>query len=163
MYKIPCKNCKGHGTISNFKHVQDGICFKCSGSGFQNVSKSEYESFKQFEEMQKQGKYIVFNNGKTELFQSEKKIIEQYGNFFSGEYGNYSVKINYNDKNIIYTRHTANTEELIKAASEQYNKFQNQEILKKIDICKSMIEGEADTNLIEMINNKIKRLESQLL
>ncbi|KON87366.1 hypothetical protein AF332_11385 [Sporosarcina globispora] len=159
MYKIPCKNCKGHGVLNNFKHVQDGICFKCSGSGYQEASKEEYENYKQFEEMQKQGKYIVFNNGKTELFQNEKKIFAQYGNFFTGEYGNYSVKINYKNENIIYTRHTINSDEFIRAVKNEYNNKLNKKIIK----FKKQLEDELDQEWIELLNKKIKQLESQLI
>jgi hypothetical protein len=42
MYQIPCQNCKGHGTIAHFKHVENGICFECSGSGIQQVNEKEY-------------------------------------------------------------------------------------------------------------------------
>jgi len=34
---ILCRKCAGQGIIPNFKHVEDGICFTCSGSRFEEV------------------------------------------------------------------------------------------------------------------------------
>lgn len=32
--KIKCDNCNGTGYIPHYNHVENGICFKCMGSGF---------------------------------------------------------------------------------------------------------------------------------
>lgn len=37
MKLILCRKCAGQGTISNYKHVEDGICFTCNGSRFEEV------------------------------------------------------------------------------------------------------------------------------
>ena len=66
------------------------------------------------------------------IIKQKKKIEKKFGNFFSGEYGNYSTQVNYNDKNIVYTRHTDRSELFISAAKEEYNKF----IHNKINWCK---------------------------
>ena len=31
-----CMKCAGTGNLPRYKHVQNGICYKCSGSGFSN-------------------------------------------------------------------------------------------------------------------------------
>jgi RecJ-like exonuclease len=33
MKEIICSNCFGKGIIEKYKHVEEGICFKCSGKG----------------------------------------------------------------------------------------------------------------------------------
>lgn len=37
MKHILCRKCRGVGKIPNFKHVEDGICFTCNGSRFEEV------------------------------------------------------------------------------------------------------------------------------
>lgn len=32
---IPCDRCEGRGHISRFRHVENGICFKCRGARVQ--------------------------------------------------------------------------------------------------------------------------------
>ena len=39
--KIKCPKCGGTGYIPQYNHVEDGICFDCSGSGW--IDKKEYE------------------------------------------------------------------------------------------------------------------------
>ena len=39
--KIKCPKCSGTGHIPQYNHVEDGICFDCSGSGW--IDKKEYE------------------------------------------------------------------------------------------------------------------------
>jgi hypothetical protein len=43
MNQITCPKCQGKGILPNYKHVEDGICFLCYGSG--SVTQEEYESY----------------------------------------------------------------------------------------------------------------------
>lgn len=42
-FKVPCQRCNGEGSLSHFTHVDGGICFKCNGSKFQEVTELEYK------------------------------------------------------------------------------------------------------------------------
>lgn len=43
MNQITCPKCQGKGYISNYKHVEDGICFLCYGSGV--ITQEEYTAY----------------------------------------------------------------------------------------------------------------------
>lgn len=38
-----CPKCQGKGYLPNYKHVEDGICFLCYGSGI--ITKEEYTAY----------------------------------------------------------------------------------------------------------------------
>lgn len=38
-YPYVCGKCSGNGEISAFKKIENGICFRCDGSGFEPTSK----------------------------------------------------------------------------------------------------------------------------
>ncbi|MBL4951012.1 hypothetical protein JK635_02000 [Neobacillus sp. YIM B02564] len=162
MYKIKCQNCKGHGVLQQFAHVENGICFTCSGSGIQEVDKETYENYQKRIERDKQGKYILFNNGNVEYYNSEKQIEKLYGNFFCGSYGEYDCSVSYKDKNIAYGKSDENDKEFINEAKKIYKQRQNEKIIEQIVIFKEMLKGKTDQELVQIINNKIKELEGRL-
>lgn len=169
MYQIPCQNCKGNGTIAHFKHVENGICFECSGSGVQQVNELEYNEYKQEIERKKQGKYILFNKGSIEYYKTEKEILNKYGSFFCDSYAKWSVKSCYKDRNIVYTNYTKNSNEFINDCNQFYNEYlertdrEYKELIKvKINKLKKELATETDQEYIEMIINRINKLESSL-
>lgn len=162
MYKIPCKKCAGHGVISSFAHVENGVCFQCYGSKFQEVSEIEYKDYQAQQALKAQGKYIVFNNGNVEYYKTVKEIENKYGNFFSGSYGDYSTQISYNDKNIVYTKHTTDSEEFLNSVKAEYNKRNNAEITSKIEYMKGMLKVEKDADFIVMLKEQINTLKNEL-
>ncbi len=38
LYLDPCIRCNGTGFLQQFRHVENGICFKCNGSKYENYS-----------------------------------------------------------------------------------------------------------------------------
>jgi DNA-directed RNA polymerase subunit N (RpoN/RPB10) len=161
MFTIPCQYCKGQGFLPQFKHVENGVCFTCNGSGIQEVNQDVYENYQRRIEREKQGKYILFNNGKVEYYNSEKQIEKLYGNFFSGEYANYAVKVSYKDKNIFFKKSTENNESLINEVEKEQRAKNNQNINEKIKYLENLA-METDQELKELISNKIFELKAQL-
>lgn len=53
MKKVTCSKCGGAGYINNFKHVEDGICFECYGSGWIEIDE-EKEQIKETKRTNKQ-------------------------------------------------------------------------------------------------------------
>jgi hypothetical protein len=39
--KVTCPRCNGTGSVPQFKHVQDGVCFRCDGSGLSYPDKPQ--------------------------------------------------------------------------------------------------------------------------
>jgi hypothetical protein len=169
MYQIPCQNCKGNGILPHYKHVENGICFECSGSGIQQVNELEYNEYKQEIERKKRGKYILFNKGSIEYYKTEKEIIKKYGNFFSDSYGLWAVKSCYKDRNIVYTNYTKNSSEFINNCNQFYHEYlersdrEFKELVRvKINKLYKELGTENDIEYIEMIKNRINKLESSL-
>jgi predicted nucleic acid-binding Zn-ribbon protein len=50
MKTIICRKCAGKGTIPNYKHVEDGICFTCHGSGVEEVADDVTDTVKEIRE-----------------------------------------------------------------------------------------------------------------
>jgi formate dehydrogenase maturation protein FdhE len=161
MFTIPCQYCKGQGFLPQFKHVENGVCFTCNGSGIQEVNQDVYENYQRRIEREKQGKYILFNNGKVEYYNSEKQIEKLYGNFFSGEYANYAVKVSYKDENIFYKNSTESNESFINEVEKEQRAKNNQKINEKIKYLENLA-METDQELKELISNKIFELKAQL-
>jgi len=42
--KITCGKCNGHGIIEGYRHVVNGVCFACDGTGYKVVSASHKPS-----------------------------------------------------------------------------------------------------------------------
>lgn len=120
IYKIPCQKCASKGHIKEYKHVQDGICFTCDGSGFVNATKEEYKKYNECQmykaELEKQGSYVVYNNGQREIYKTLKEIEKKYGNWYSGDIAN----IFYKDERIIYFK--VNSVDLIEVNGMQFDK-----------------------------------------
>jgi hypothetical protein len=162
MYTIPCQNCKGKGKIDHYKHVEDGICFTCYGSGVQEVTEEVYNDYQEFQERIKQGSYILFNNGAIEYYKTEKEIESKYGNFYSGSYGGWSVAQSYKNENIVYKRHTESSDEFIKAFKEEFKTINTSKLNDDIKRLKNMLKLEKDTEWIKMLKEKITELKTQL-
>lgn len=43
----PCKRCGGYGFFSEYRHVQDGICFRCKGAKYEELinDDKDYEEY----------------------------------------------------------------------------------------------------------------------
>lgn len=119
-HKIPCSNCKGVGYIPHFKHVEDGICFTCHGAGWVEVGQDAYNEYLKQLEMQKQGKYVLFDRGEVKYYQTEDEIREEYGKFKSGEYGGWAVSKSYRNPFAVYVKHTNRTPEFLDDVSKAY-------------------------------------------
>lgn len=44
LYLTPCKRCNGTGYFSEYKHIEDGICFRCRGARFEELISPANES-----------------------------------------------------------------------------------------------------------------------
>lgn len=44
MTKVKCPRCNGTGNVPSFAHVQEGICFRCDGTGLSYPNKPEAEN-----------------------------------------------------------------------------------------------------------------------
>jgi len=42
---IPCSKCGGTGIRREYAHVDNGLCYKCDGSGKVNATKKQYEEY----------------------------------------------------------------------------------------------------------------------
>lgn len=42
--KVKCPRCNGTGSVPQFKHVQDGVCFRCGGTGMSYPDKPQPEN-----------------------------------------------------------------------------------------------------------------------
>ena len=157
MYKIPCKKCKGHGTIVSYKHVESGICFECSGSGHNVVNEIEYNEHLQSLELKEKGNYILFNNGNIEYFKTEKEIIKKYGNFYSD-----NNKTSYKDKNIKYTTLTNNYNAFIKKCREEMKQSDINDLKKKINTLEKEINNTNDQLFKTLLTSKINELYIEL-
>jgi hypothetical protein len=40
----PCDRCNGLGYLSHFHYVEDGVCFKCKGAGFNELLENNYNN-----------------------------------------------------------------------------------------------------------------------
>lgn len=40
--RVPCDKCSGSGRINGFGHIQNGLCFRCNGSGGFDVSAAQH-------------------------------------------------------------------------------------------------------------------------
>ncbi|ATH91621.1 hypothetical protein [Bacillus glycinifermentans] len=106
MYNIPCKKCGGKGVIPYYRHINGGECFDCNGSGMQDVTKEEHDTYLENEKFRKQigekGNYVIYNteNDTVEYFKTEKDAVSKYGNFYCGSYGGYSCRVFYKHKQI---------------------------------------------------------------
>jgi len=58
--QITCPKCNGHKTILGYSHIANGLCFRCAGSGFVWVTKSQIKAKtkKQEEKAKTQAFYI---------------------------------------------------------------------------------------------------------
>jgi hypothetical protein len=157
MYKIPCKKkCKGTGEIESYKHVEDGICFECYGSKFQEVDKQQFDEYN----MQLLRVYILFNKGNFEYYQNEQEIQNKYGNFFfCGEYGDHSALINYKDKNIVYKLSNSNNELFEKNTQIEWNKRKKESVIEEIMLCKEVLKIINEEQIKNQLFLKINRLE----
>jgi len=43
---LRCGKCSGTGELPHFKHIKGGLCFDCNGRGKNQVTKKEWEAFK---------------------------------------------------------------------------------------------------------------------
>ncbi|CAI6330935.1 hypothetical protein [Bacillus subtilis] len=106
MFEIPCKKCGGRGVIPYYRHINEGECFDCNGSGMQDVSKEEHDTYLENEKLRKQneekGNYVIYNteNDTVEYFKTEKDAVSEYGNFYCGSYGDYSCWVFYKHEHI---------------------------------------------------------------
>lgn len=162
MHTIPCQNCKGHGTIAHFKHVENGLCFTCHGSGQLEATEAEYQEYIQELERKKQGSYILFNHGTIEYYKTTKQITEKYGTFYTGSYGKYSVHQSYKDEHIVYTNSTKNNDTFIQVVTAEYNRLIAEKIKKKINQYMEWILEEDDLEVSDMLSNKVRELRKQL-
>lgn len=44
-YTIPCETCGGSGVRREYAHMDNGVCYKCEGSGKRKATKKQYESY----------------------------------------------------------------------------------------------------------------------
>jgi hypothetical protein len=78
-----CTRCKGEGKIHHFKHVEDGICFACGGSGIEWFDREEFEYMEQ-QKQQSKKYYVVYHldtnneNGYARKLFNTKKEAEEY-------------------------------------------------------------------------------------
>jgi hypothetical protein len=91
MKKITCRKCLGNGIIPNYKHVEEGICFQCHGSGFEEVEDDvtdivqemrkqkvkDKENRKEFEALYKQYEKELPNNWMWYISRETKNVEEQ--------------------------------------------------------------------------------------
>lgn len=162
MYYIPCHNCNGKKVIEKYKHIENGICFTCSGSGVKQVTQQEYNEYKAEVEARKKATYILFNNGSIEYYNNKKDIHNKYGNFYCNVYGGYSILQSYNDQNIIYIQHTARSEDFINAVTTEYKQRNKKAIEKKIQRYEDFIKDEDDKESIHDLQIKLNKLKLQL-
>ncbi|PDY14184.1 hypothetical protein COO16_04275 [Bacillus pseudomycoides] len=161
VYTVKCSNCAGHGVIEKYQHVENGICFKCSGSGVMEVSENEYKEIQKQIELKKKGSYILFNNGEIEYYKLEKEIIEKYGNFYCGDYG-YSARISYKNEDIAYWKSTKNNNGIIQDANKHFANKKRDKLEEKIKHIKEMLKLETDQGWIDKFTNKINKIKSEI-
>lgn len=68
--KPSCSRCGGTGYLAQYKHVENGICFKCRGNlinknVFLSVLKSTYNDLNKYEDKKKRAQYSQFINNLT--------------------------------------------------------------------------------------------------
>lgn len=169
MYTVPCNNCKGKGVLLQYKHIEDGVCFTCYGSGVQEVTKEEYNEYRKELEQKKLGSYILFNKGTIEYYKTVKEITSKYGVFYINSYGEYCVSQSNKNKNILFTESTKHNEEFIKAVTIEYNKRMEQDdkdwkelIQNKINKLNVKLKEITEPEYKEFLTNKIMELEKSL-
>lgn len=155
MFRIPCSKCNGKGIIPHFSHVDEGLCFQCSGSMFQEVNEEEYQDYLKHIERIKQGSYILFNNGKVEYYSTVSEINKKYGNFYCGNYAERSMHVAYRDKDIVYTKNKG-------FKSKEVNKIKNWCLTERLGKLKQMLEKENDIDFRGIIISKIQEYEQLL-
>ena len=62
-----CNRCKGEGYITEFKHIQNGICFACNGSGCISEYGDCYDEFECSDESN-DGIYVDWLGGSESEF-----------------------------------------------------------------------------------------------
>lgn len=165
MKRIPCRKCKGLGTLAHYNHVENGICFTCSGSKFEAVSETEYNNYLKDLAIKAKGQYILFNNGSIEYYKTTKAIEKQYGTFYTGSYGTHCTHNSYKDDNIVYTYYSSDKESelFIEIVQQEYINRQNKAIQDKINMISDLLKGETDIEWVTQFNEKIEELKQQLI
>lgn len=86
MNYTPCHRCQGVGYISIYKHVQNGICFRCRGQRYEELIKNESEEGKEIHEIDHE---LVDENNITDESTSQDnneitigEYIEKYGSIY---------------------------------------------------------------------------------
>ena len=71
-----CPRCQGNGTIEKYKHVENGICFECSGSGKvteEERQRIEKDILREFKKIQT-NKQVLINSLKKQWFNNSDII-----------------------------------------------------------------------------------------
>jgi Rho termination factor, N-terminal domain len=82
--KGKCTRCSGQGYIKHYAHVEEGICFKCNGSGVEWFDREEIEYIKQQKQQNKKYEVVYHLDENSEngyirkLFETEKEANEYY-------------------------------------------------------------------------------------
>lgn len=102
------RSCGGTGIITRFIHVEGGICFSCSGSGFLEGK----------EECGRKETYTVVSWDKIEVLSSKKELEQKYGRFYCGEVEGYSTLVSY--KSCLTFCFVNATKDFVNAAYKRY-------------------------------------------
>lgn len=84
-FKAVCPKCGGQGTFGNYKHIDNGICYRCKGTGEVLVSEKTYK--KQQEQLSKGPNVRIMIIPSSRSTYKDKAAIKELGFKFDREYG----------------------------------------------------------------------------
>ncbi|NOL36819.1 hypothetical protein [Bacillus safensis] len=161
---IPCRNCKGKGELSHFKHVEGGRCFKCNGTSQECVNRETYESYQQTLNRADNG-YTLFNNGLIEYYKNKKEIEAKYGIFKCYDYGNCSVLASYRDDNILYfdiSNDDQHNKKMLTEINKEFNLRKRKKLLNEIRTIEKSVKNTKDIEIKSIFKSAILDLKKEL-